>query len=737
MARIMTGPLYPEMCGAVGDGVTDDTAALQRWGSSAVWMKSMQRATYNVCGTINMNGELGASLPMASLTRWGIDAPPGATINETCNNVPIMTAYGSRGFWHFPHLQYATPQTVTFSSATASATGNIYSVGLMIEPYPGDGGLYMSDDISFRVDNAAVGFGIPKAFSDTVSVGAASATNTLTLTNSPTDFTGARPWVPQMYIQVKLETENTCLPPPRPVWQTVRIKSISGNVLTLADSLCDNVAAGAAVVHSTNVESGTTVAAPVPVNNFSNTYSYAEVTAPTLVGWYDGGAGTQNVILNRYIRNGLPADNWHSWGMVKYGIWEGGRSQDVLSITNLEHFTYLGSAWIYQSSDGNVVAHSIHFEGARLVTDGTALMDWATNNATIDALDVAYTSMLADNSDLSPPFNNSITNGVAIFKPGPTGAADATESTTFTGRGIWIVNNLTTQKNIVDSSANPGVTPIALLVRQTVPSTIDVDIKSWNSFIDGGFVPAGQLVYPVNGAGPIIENRMPAGTSAYLLRANTTISSCTQRMLGVAANFNPNKILVTNGSAWVSGAPAGGLYTDSSCSNLLTSSNTLSANANTTTAALVWPFSATAQSLLYNIPESNNFFFRLSTAGTTPLPINVTAGSSYLTGRNGGNDNTDIAVINLGLTPSPSFVPGQRVQITGSANPGLSGTVQAYVTEVPDSTHIVLYVESGLCTTTSSMPPPDCGTAASPKPETAMNITVIPTVDVFVTGDKM
>jgi hypothetical protein len=209
-------------------------------------------------------------------------------------------------------------------------------------------------------------------------------------------------------------------------------------------------------------------------------------------------------------------------------------------------------------------------------------------------------------------------------------------------------------------------------------------------------------------------------------------------MLGVAANFNPNKIFVTNGSAWASGSPAGGIYTDSSCTNLFTSANNLSASVNTTTAAIIWPMSSTAQSLLYNIPKSNNFFFKLSTAGTTPPAISVTNGTSYVTGRNGGNNNTDLAVIDLGLTPANPIIPGQRVQITGSANTGLSGTVQAYVVDVPDPSHIVLYVDSFACTyVPPDSPPAQCGSASSPTGEKGMSITVIPTVDAFITGDKL
>ncbi|HVW78792.1 MAG TPA: hypothetical protein VHB45_14360 [Alloacidobacterium sp.] len=755
MVREMDGPLYPEMCGAIGDGVTDDCAALTRWGAAPVWEKSMHRKTYATSCTVNMNGELGKTFQgnPSALFWWGLNAPPGAEILETTNNIPIMTVYGSRGLWHFPVLAYANLQTVTMTSpsgfiscaaGTMGTTCNPYSVGLLVEPYPNIGGLYMSRDISMYVANAAIGFGIARAFYDTITGDAVisgsgdTGTTTVTVFNTPGDISTQYPWLPQMYAQLQLSDGS---------WFVSRIQSIDPSTNTIVMKGAAPLAAksNAYIVHSNALQTkGEQAPVLTAINNFSNTFSYVQIFQPTFEGWYDNGVGTPNHYVQRYIEwNPVAGDNWHRYGTVKNAIYENNRDGDVMGQTNIEHIISLGSMWVHNSADGVVDGGTVHCEGCGLVTDGTAIFSWATANAHFDDISIEYSRMLADNSDLAAPFNSPIVNGVGVFMPSPTQAMDSTSATTFTGRGIWNIEQLATLENIVDSSA--GASPIAYLVRGhgNGNNYSDVHIHAWTNTRDSGFFPAGQFVYPLLGPAPLIDGIMPSGTVAYGLKIPITTTGCnatttaTGRLYSTIANWLPSAISVNGGSPYVQGSPTAGIYTDFSCTTLLSSANNHSIAANTKLSNFIMPLSAMAQNQLYNTGASNNLFLDV-TAASSPTSITHAATSSYCTGRNGGYLNTNICVITLASAPSLAIQPGQAIQITGSANKGLQDIsgVTTYVTDVPDSTHLVVYVDSLDCTNYGTGPDASCGTETHPQPESGMTITVIPTVNAFVTGSK-
>jgi hypothetical protein len=798
---------------------SDDTAALNAW-AAVPWKRSMQRKQYLVTDTINMNGELGATLGLNGITWWGVEAAPGSTILMVSENKPILTIYGSRGSWQLPRLVYNDPQTVTFATPTSSPTGNIYSVGLMVDPYPGLGGLYMSHVKEMRVEQAAIGFGVPTYIQDTLSAPAKANDTTIKVAHPPTTIDGSYPWILQMYVQVHLDNNS---------WATSRITNISGNTLTLASPLPS--AAGNVyidVVHTSGVEtsptafndtlasssaggtstitvshsgsgypwaagmslwihldngtwladtissvSGTTLTlasllpsstgttynqvaySPIslaPINIFSNTWDYVQIVQPTFYGWYDAGSGTQDIIANRYVQYSAPSgDNWgHSFQMLKSAIVDLGRSQDYYGITNLEHFIYLSDAWLYSSSDGNVAAGSIHIEGARLLSDGTGLLHWKTNNAVIDALDVAYTSMLVNNTDQPSPFNTTLSNGVGIFRTDITAHPDTSFNKSFTGKGKWIVHNLSTMKNVVDASASFSPAPIAFLQLGGSPGAnyIDVEIDTWNASRDGGFYPARQLASPSNGPAPFIKNLMPDRTVAYTLRVPQFSNSTCYGLYTTVYGVSVNKILLGNGSGWVYGTPKGGIYLDNACTagNLLSATSDNSGLLNTSSAAITWPLGAAAQNSSYYMPaRAGNYVpFWLewsASAGTYPPPIttnSTNSGTSWAYGRNGGDTYTNMVVINLPSAPAYPIMPGQMVTITGANNAAISGTVTAYVVDVASSTQLYLYVENTICTDQAPLytPDPTCGSPTAPTPETSLSIQVVPTVDVFILGDK-
>jgi hypothetical protein len=472
------------------------------------------------------------------------------------------------------------------------------------------------------------------------------------------------------------------------------------------------------VVHSTVVQSGPNYALCNPVF-FQNTISAVEIYTPSVAGWVDRGSGTQNNILNLYVNGSpQPAGNNVDYATTAVnGVYMSGRSQDHIGIVNIEHLALSGSAFVYNSSDGAPVIDSIHFEGDRLKGDGTALIDAQSNGMHVGAVDVVYCVMLASDG----------LTGVSIFKTAPTAKPGVTSS--YTGRGIWDIGNLTTIKNAVNSSAQDN--PVAFLVRDNSGSTIDVNIASWNSMRDGGFYPVGQLVTPAGSAAPWIGNKMPRDTVAYGLRVGLGTLAA-QRLYSGAGSYSVNKVVVTNGNSWVGGTPAGGVYQDAALSTLLTASNALPVPANSAASAFVLPLAAGAQSSMLNNLTSNAYF-QLS-AAAAPSTI-ATATGSWVTGRNAGDNQTNLAYINFGSAHGLSA--GQDVTVAGSGNPGLSGSVHGYVVDVPNPMQIVLYVDSATCTITPPATTSACGTSGSPIPESGLTITVNPVADVFVIGDRV
>jgi hypothetical protein len=675
---------------------TDDTPFLQAW-AKLNQKKSMQRVTYIVSNTININGD--SSNPLTN-TRQGMFAPIGATIEEITDDVPIMTVFSNRSSWRFPRLLYANAQ----------AASNLNAVGLLVDPYPGQGGLYICDEISMKIENAAVGFFNPPSVSSTIPSGASLGDTSVTVANAQTNALGNFPWMKQMWVQIRLHGG---------AWFPVRISNVGGTILTLTSALPDSVDANAPIVFSMKAQSGSVVGLMGPAD-YSNNFTDIYIVNPSLAGYVDRSVGTHNEYSNFYVTGNLPpaGDNLNWPTTATNAIYIAGSAQNHFGIVNVEHLKLTGSAIIYYSGGAAPVFDSIHFEGDRLTTSGTGLIEGHTNSMIIGSLELNYCSMISDDG---------ITN-VAILMPSNSNEPGVT--TSWIPRGKWKIGSLTTQKNIVTFSANAG-SPVAFLVKDNSGSSIDIEIDEWNTMRDGGFYPAGQLVTPAGNAAPWIGNKMPRDTVAYGLRLGMATLAA-QRLYAGAGSYNVNKILVANGSKWVNGTPAGGIYQDAALSTLMTSSNSLPLAVGSAATAVVLPLASGAQNtMLNNLTNSASF---LLTAASTTSTV-TTSTSTWLTGRNAGDNQTNLAYINF--TSAHGLTAGQDVTIAGSANPGLSGSVHAYVVDVPSSTQIVLYVDSATCTITPPATTSTCGTSGSPIPESGLTITVNPVADVFVMGDKV
>jgi hypothetical protein len=149
----------------------------------------------------------------------------------------------------------------------------------------------------------------------------------------------------------------------------------------------------------------------------------------------------------------------------------------------------------------------------------------------------------------------------------------------------------------------------------------------------------------------------------------------------------------------------------------------------------------------------------LTTSGASGYPIQ--AGMQITTG---ANANTWIVsgsgttwTVNFSQTVASTTMnavvpiqPGQSITVSGSVNPGLSSTVTGYVTDIPATNTLVLYLDSALCTiavgdTTPRNPPVtgtaiDCGynsPSRTPVTDNGITLTLNPTADVYAIGDKV
>jgi len=115
-------------------------------------------------------------------------------------------------------------------------------------------------------------------------------------------------------------------------------------------------------------------------------------------------------------------------------------------------------------------------------------------------------------------------------------------------------------------------------------------------------------------------------------------------------------------------------------------------------------------------------YFKCAAAETAPAA--QTAASAYLTGRDGGSDNTNLGFINFASAPSPAFIAGDIVTIsTANASlAALNGTFK--IVDVPSSTQITIY-----CDSVSAV-----GTSGSPV-TASISVQLKPTINVFALGD--
>ena len=765
--------LTPFHFGAMGNYVSygspgyDDGPALNAWAAMQC-DRVMPRAKYGTTQTVLWNGDLTDSL---NAMYCGINADHGAWIVQLTDGIPVMSFYGARGEWRFPNLAYAQYQGATFIATlsdgsggagntlnvtqilgstpgrlspgmtvffgcttactiTAQVSGTTGGVGTytvngsaqniasttmacanygsaagIVTPKPGVGGGFYMNSIPFynAPSGAAIGFFNPRSITSTLASNALSGANTIVVNDVRTPPHSNFPWTPSMYIEILLDGAGHN-------WFLTRIKSIDpdGVTITLVDNLPSAASSGNAVgANGTNLAStGSTTYSPSGPALFSNTWNYVYIQTPFCYGWLNTSFGTQDIVLNRYIQGPNPAAfdpaNPNTTGLanpypvIMSAVYETGRSGDTLGIENIEHFgTVLPSVYfnVGDYSDANNFG-DMHFEGVRLMSDGIGFIGSPCQFATFGKIQVSYCTM-------SSP---QVSDGGVLYPTSAQGTALGA------GRGKWSVRVLELNKCMF----SPGV---ASLVRDGSNGRTSVVIDAYAFERDAGIYPGSVLSYPINYGNPLLGNLMPPDCVGYLFNADMTVTtqqrvympSFGQYSVDGIVGFNPSVSLT---QALVGFKVAGG-DTVSTALNV-----SVSALTGAGTRVNVGVASAEANKIRTSI---NAVFLYLNTAQTT-RPSGVTGSTSYLTGRNGGDKNTDLGFINF--VGAQTFVIGQIVDISGSVTSALNGRFE--IVDVPNPNQIVVYVDS--------VSP--VGTAGSPISDPAISVRVLPTATFFITGQQ-
>jgi hypothetical protein len=756
--------LTPQHYGAKADYIssssvgTDNGAALNAWANELCW-RVMPAGRYGTTKTVYWNGDQTSSTAVAATglapPYFSINADPMAEIIQRTDNIPVMTFYGYRGSWSFPKLKYETEQPST----------NWGAVGLLCATNPSGAGngFYISTVPFLYVENACVGVFFPRAINSTAASSASAGATSITVADAQTDAVGVYPWVPGMWVQIYMASPNT--------YHKTRITAVSGAVLTFADPLPYAVSAGARVAVGASALSGAGATASNSVA-FSNTYSYVYIFKPSLFGWVDTGFGTQNVFENRYLTGVAPAQVWAPSATLKYGIYEPFRNGDKHGITNIEHFNFTQDAW-YVGSD-EVSLGSVHFESCTLKTSGTGLLAGTARALVADVIQVTYCAMLADDiTDLAVVTGSisgttltvtAVTSGTLavgdyLYGPGiaptttitvlgsgtggvgtytvstPATTSQSVASTTINAganknvaifaprvssstalggnRGIWRIGILDTNKSFV----SPGV---GSLVRDSSSNQTKIEIENWKYERDSGLYPTGALQSSVNVGCPVVfGNLFPNNVVAYTLDADITITASQTMYPSNKGEYKVSKIVYMYPTATPATATAG-VWNESSATNLVSASGTtaLSALTGRTTTVIEPGLSSNETNKLRT--AGTRIYFKCAVAETAPAA--KTAASAYLTGRNGGTDNTNLGFINFGS--AHGFLAGDTVVIsTAEATlAAINGTFK--IVDVPSTTQITIY-----CDSVNAV-----GTSGSPV-TASISVQLKPTINVFALGD--
>ena len=743
--------LTPQHFGAKADYVsasspgTDDGPALQAW-ASELCTRVMPAGRYGTCQTIHWNGDANVN------QNAGMQCDPQAWIYQRTDNIPIMTVWGSRGVWNFPILEYASRQAST----------NYGAVGLLVTPYPGQTGWYSNVIGRIMVRGGAnVGFGNPPAISAPLATALAGNESFISTAWAQTDALGNYAWVPGMWVQVMLNNASRHIARITSVSSAsytttlsgtasggatsvtvtsasglaigqgiaivqdngstflTTIASIAGTTIGIASALASQASAGASAVasqtalglsspipsaasvgNSVQVTGGTAPSA-FPSAFFSNTVQFMFVDEPVRYGIVDRGTGTGDSIANLYVRSAGSGDVTAPTYTIQTAVYISGKGAGSIAQMNVEYLGFISDAIFISSRHFKI--GELHIEGCRSYTNSTGLVSGSISDMDIDLAQIEYWTV----------FTADIANAVGVFYP-----RAASGTAMGAGRGQWRVKQLNTRKNVLNSAGSAGR---AFIAAYPSGNTTHIKIDNWTYNRDGGIYPSGPLTSPSNVGGLVsIGNLLPPDCVAFAFDVDASSDSAAiyQRLVtSPKGQFKIREILALHPSASMTSATAG-IYADSTGTTLISSVNNQALSALTDPGkVLAIPLAAGEATTLR--AGASDIFYKTNTSQAKPAAITGT--TSYLTGRNAGDSNTNLGVINFAAPHGLNV--GDIVLISGSVSTAFNGSKRKIV-DVPSSTQIVVYVDS----------PAAVGSSASPVADPAIAVQRMPTLHVMAVG---
>ncbi len=676
--------LSPFHFGAKGDYVssaspgTDDTAALNAFASKLCdrWIPPV---AFGITAPIYWNGR-----SQLAVQGFALNAEPGARFVQRTDNVPVLVGWGSRAQWNFPILAHENMQDATL----------LGGIGFLCCSEPGAGnGFYMNSVRNLATFNNSIGAFFPKAINSTLANSPAAGATTIQVADNQTDYHGGFPWMPGMIVQIEMNAAG----PSGSLYHSSRITAVSdrSNVITFADPLPVASTAGKRVACGPTLLTTSGQAAFSPTR-FSNTWSRVFIEQPTRAGWIDTGNGTDDVFVNRYVTDTRPLANQSiPLATLTFAIYESYRNGDKHTQTNIEHFKIVGDAW-YISGD-SIDVGSIHVEAVRLLASDAALGNTSgiiggpVRLLNISKFQVVYCSVLSD--DTANPC------GLLV----PRAGARTTEAG---GKGVWTVGALDTAKNIF----SPG---LAFIVRDGSNNMTTVRIPgNWERKRDSGIYPYRQFSASTVNLGHITQlgSILPAGTVAYRLHVDMTVNGTPAQDM-YPTNEGPYGVdeVLYYGATAVPTVATVGVWSDNIATVAVSSSGTTALSALTSRTGARVKDTVVAGEASKLRDRGVRLFVKMGTA--EPAGAAKTVTSRYLTGRGGGNDNTNLAFINC---TGHGLAAGNIVTHAGSSLAALNGDF--YVVDVVNANQYVVYCDSVNAVGSAGAPTVEAGMTATFKP---------------------
>lgn len=621
--------VVPEMLGAVGDEVADDTTPLRKWASMATsgFSLYMPGKRYKITDYIVIDGDR-ITLEVAAL----------ATIVQYTLNKPALVISGSRGFIHPPMVETTSRQSNTSYS----------SVGIMFTPRKtGSTGAYWSEIGPIYVGHFAVGVYSNPAIASTLSSSASTGSTSITVANGQTRQDGSYPWIPGEPISIRLDSGSDFV---------TRISSVSGTTLGLEDALPGAATSGNAVTVSVSTI-------------FSTTFRYMKIFEASISHFLHFGQSTQFNIVEAHLHNedaasvGNPdiTDN----PQTITPLYIRSANEVVILTLNVEWIRFTSAAIIINGGF-NARIESLHTEGLRFGGDNIAMIAASQLNCDIESW----------TCDDTYAFDSEVTNIAALVR--------VLQSSQLT-KGNIRVGSFVGRNTIAQSPSK-----LFWTMDSTNSGNAHVLFDRVTLMKDSALKTTGQLASP--STAPILRrfgDLIPEDCVAYRFGLSLDNTNYLDIYASLAYDYYIKEILVTNAQVSMTTAQVGIYDKNDGTGTLLTSANNLALSSLTDRDKIL---SLSLDSALagrrFRGSSFPRLFLKCSATQSYGTPISVGASGTRSFSARGGSA-TGMMLRTINFTADHGLYLGENVIVAGAADTDYNGSV--VITSIPDSKSITYY----------------------------------------------